>query len=67
MPIEFPIADLPIDMAEEDAIEAAYGDDLDWIAGKLRRGVSVLVEGSPLPPTQRLGVPFCPPPPPLRG
>ena len=44
MPIEFPIADLPIDMAEEDAVEAAYGDDLDWIANKLRRGVSVLVE-----------------------
>lgn len=44
MPIEFPLADLPTDLAEEDAVEAAYGDDLDWVADKLRRGVSVLLE-----------------------
>ncbi len=44
MPIEFPISDLPVDLTVEDAVEAAYGDDLDWIAGKLRKEVSVLVE-----------------------
>ena len=44
MPIEFPIRDLPVDLSVEDAIEAAYGDDLDWVADKLRRGVSTLVE-----------------------
>jgi cell division protease FtsH len=44
MAIEFPISDLPLDLNLDDAVEAAYGDDLDWIAGKLRRGVSVLIE-----------------------
>lgn len=44
MPIDFPIAQLPSDISLEDAVEAVYGDDLDWISGKLRRGVSCLVE-----------------------
>lgn len=44
MSVEFPLAQLPLDLTLEDAVEAAYGDDLDWVAGKLRKGVSVLVE-----------------------
>src|SRR5687768_12891958 len=44
MPIDFPIRDLPVDISLEDAVEAVYGDDLNWVAGKLRRGTSVLVE-----------------------
>jgi cell division protease FtsH len=44
MPIEFPIADLPIDLNEDDAVEEIYGPDLDWVSEKLRKGVSVLVE-----------------------
>lgn len=44
MPIDFPIRDLPVDLTLEDAVEAVYGDDLNWIADKLRRQVSVLVE-----------------------
>ncbi len=44
MPIEFPIRDLPLELNVDDAVEAAYGEDLDWIADKLRRNVSVLVE-----------------------
>ncbi|MCO5172534.1 MAG: AAA family ATPase [Planctomycetes bacterium] len=44
MPIDFPIAQLPTDISLEDAVEAVYGDDLDWLSGKLRRGVSCLVE-----------------------
>lgn len=44
MPIEHEIAKLPSDLPLEDAVEAAYADDLDWIARKLRKNVSVLVE-----------------------
>lgn len=44
MPIDFPIAQLPTDISLEDAVEAVYGDDLNWLADKLRRGVSCLVE-----------------------
>jgi cell division protease FtsH len=44
MPIDFPIAQLPSDISLEDAVEAVYGDDLDWLSSKLRRGVSCLVE-----------------------
>ena len=44
MPIAFPISDLPLDLNLDDAVEEAYGDCLDWVADKLRRGVSVLVE-----------------------
>ena len=44
MPIDFPISQLPTDLTVEDAIEAAYSDDLDWVAGKLRQNVSCLVE-----------------------
>ena len=44
MPIDLPISQLPTDLTLEDAVEAAYGDDLDWVAGKLRQGVSCLVE-----------------------
>ena len=39
-----PIADLPRHLGEDDAIEAVYGGDLDWIATKLRQRLSVLVE-----------------------
>lgn len=44
MPIDYPIRKLPVDLGEEDAVEAVYAEDLEWIASKLRRGVSVLVE-----------------------
>lgn len=44
MPIDFPISQLPTDISLEDAVEAVYGDDLNWLADKLRRGVSCLVE-----------------------
>ena len=32
MAIEIPIRELPLDLTLEDAVEAAYGDDLDWTA-----------------------------------
>ena len=44
MPIEYPIDQLPTDLSLEDAVEAVYGDDLDWLTTKLRQGVSCLVE-----------------------
>jgi len=44
MPIEFPISKLPTYLSPDEAVEEAYGPDLDWIAEKLRRGVSCLVE-----------------------
>ncbi|MGE0708231.1 MAG: AAA family ATPase [Planctomycetota bacterium] len=44
MAVEIQIKTLPTELSVEDAVEAAYGDDLDWITDKLRRGVSVLVE-----------------------
>jgi cell division protease FtsH len=42
--LEVPIATLPTKISADDAVEAAYGRDLDWIAEKLRLGLSVLVE-----------------------
>ncbi|MEZ6187784.1 MAG: AAA family ATPase [Planctomycetota bacterium] len=44
MPIEYPISKLPTFLSPDEAVEEAYGPDLDWIAEKLRRGVSCLVE-----------------------
>ena len=44
MPIDHPIAQLPTDLSLEDAVEEVYGEDLNWLTDKLRRGVSCLVE-----------------------
>ena len=44
MPIDFPISQLPLDLAPVDAVEAAYGSDADWVTDKLRRQVSCLLE-----------------------
>lgn len=44
MSIDLPISQLPNDLTLEDAVEAAYHDDLDHVADKLRQGVSCLVE-----------------------
>ena len=38
------IGDLPAELSYDDAIEAVYGDDLDWIESKLRQRLSVRVE-----------------------
>ena len=32
-----PIDELPVELSYEDAVEAVYGDDLDWIENKLRQ------------------------------
>ena len=37
------IASLPIDLTDDDAVEAAYRDDLDWVEGRLRQRMSVLI------------------------
>jgi cell division protease FtsH len=42
--LDFPIADLPTDLSFDEAVEAAYRDQLDWIERKLRQNLSVLVE-----------------------
>lgn len=39
-----PLADLPLELSHDDAVERAYREDLDWIEHKLRLGLSVLVE-----------------------
>lgn len=44
MSFKIPIKDLPTDLTQDAAIEAVYGDDLDWIQNKLTQGLSVLVE-----------------------
>ncbi len=44
MPVEFPIAELPEELTNEDAVEAVYGDDIRWAEDKLRQGLSVLFE-----------------------
>ena len=44
MPARVRIDSLPEELTLDDAIGIAYGEDLDWIEGKLRRGLSVLVE-----------------------
>lgn len=41
---EVSIETLPIELTDDDAIEAAYRDDLDLIQEKLNLGISVLVE-----------------------
>ncbi|MDF1756213.1 MAG: AAA family ATPase [Verrucomicrobiales bacterium] len=41
---EFPIESLPVDLSDDDAIEAAYRSDLDEIQNKLSLGISVLIE-----------------------
>ena len=44
MPNEVSIATLPLDLTSDDAVEAAYRDDLDEIQRKLSQGISVLIE-----------------------
>ncbi|MFT4978103.1 MAG: cell division protease FtsH, partial [Myxococcota bacterium] len=39
-----PISSLPTDLTDDDAVEATYRDDLDWIEGRLRQQMSVLIE-----------------------
>lgn len=39
-----PIDSLPQELTFDDATEAVYRDDLDWIEDKLRQGLSVLIE-----------------------
>lgn len=39
-----PINSLPSELTYDQAVEAVYKADLDWIEGKLRSGLSVLVE-----------------------
>ncbi|MEQ8818762.1 MAG: AAA family ATPase [Sumerlaeia bacterium] len=39
-----PIRDLPTDITMDDAVEAVYGPDLDWVRDKLLLGLSVLIE-----------------------
>jgi len=39
-----PISELPTELSLEDAIEAAYRDDLDVIQTKLSQGISILIE-----------------------
>ena len=41
---EIRISDLPSELSTEDAVEAAYRDDLDTIQNKLGQNISVLVE-----------------------
>ena len=36
--------DLPLELSAAQAVEAAYGQDIDWIAERLRNRLSVLVE-----------------------
>ncbi len=44
MAVEIPIHSLPLELSADDAVEAAYGDDLDTARDKLVQGLSVLVE-----------------------
>ncbi len=44
MPGSVRLASLPEELEPDDAVEIAYGDSLDWVEAKLRRGLSVLVE-----------------------
>jgi len=39
-----PIDSLPVELSQDEAVEATYREDLDWIEEKLRLGLSVLVE-----------------------
>lgn len=42
--LHIPIADLPSSLTYDEAVEAAYREDLDWIEEKLRSRLSVLIE-----------------------
>ena len=42
--LTIPIASLPLQLSYDEAVEAAYREDLDWIEEKLRAGLSVLIE-----------------------
>ncbi|MBA2664497.1 MAG: AAA family ATPase [Bradymonadaceae bacterium] len=44
MKLEVSISSLPLALTYDQAVEAAYRDDLDWIEEKLRQRLSVLVE-----------------------
>ncbi|MDF1814700.1 MAG: AAA family ATPase [Verrucomicrobiales bacterium] len=41
---EISIDSLPVDLTDDDAVEAAYRDDLNLVQEKLTRGISVLIE-----------------------
>ena len=41
---DVPISSLPVDLSSDDAIKAAYRDELDVLQEKLGQGISVLVE-----------------------
>jgi cell division protease FtsH len=41
---QIPIDTLPEELADQDAVEAVHGEDLDWIARRLGQRLSVLVE-----------------------
>jgi len=42
--VEVAISSLPSQLTEQQAVDVAYRDDLDWIHEKIERGMSVLVE-----------------------
>ncbi|HEV8324198.1 MAG TPA: AAA family ATPase [Myxococcota bacterium] len=44
MSVDLPIDGLPENLSEQEAVEAVYGEDLDWIVRRLRQRLSVLVE-----------------------
>ncbi len=44
MSFEIPLHSLPLELTDDDAVEAAYGSQLDEIRDKLIQGLSVLVE-----------------------
>jgi cell division protease FtsH len=42
--IKHKIDDLPIELTQDDAVEAVYGADVEWIEDKLRQRMSCLIE-----------------------
>ena len=44
MGLELPIDAFPVELTVDDAVQAAYGEDLDWLRDKLTQGLSVLLE-----------------------
>lgn len=44
MSIQHKIDDLPAELTLAEAVEAVYGQDMEWIEDKLRQGMSVLIE-----------------------
>ena len=42
--LSIPITQLPTQLSYDEAVEAAYREDLDWVEGKLRARLSVLIE-----------------------